>query len=146
MNSLLTERMAVVGVIDPDAYTAGTYTTGWISLADFDRFAALVLAGDLGTSATIDAKLTGATSSTGANPQDIQGAAVTQLTQAGTDSNKQAWINLNTDALAGRDFTHFRLALTVGTATSDAGAIVFGFDPSYVPMGAQPTIDSTVSV
>jgi hypothetical protein len=150
INSLPSERVAIVGNIDPDAYTAGTYTTGWIALKDFKRFMAVVQAGDLGSSATLDAKLTAATSSGGAGSADITGAAITQLTQAGTDSNKQVVINLDTSGafLAGSAYTHFRLSMTVGTATSDAGGIVFGLDPVSAPASDtdSSTVDEIVSV
>lgn len=150
MNQLPSEISAVVAAIDPDAYTAGAYSTGWVSLALFERFQAIVMAGDLGSSATLDAKLTAATSSAGAGSADITGAAITQLTQAGSDSNKQAIINLDTATsfLAGSSYTHFRLTVTVGTATSDAGALLLGFAPLYSPASDNDSsvVDEIVSV
>jgi hypothetical protein len=148
MNRLPSEQVAVVAVIDPDAYTAAAYSTGWVSLALFERFQAVIMAGDLGASATIDAKLTGATSSAGAGAVDITGAAITQLTQAGTDSNKVALINLNTDTLAGSGYTHARLTVTVGTATSDMAALLLGFAPLYAPASDNDAsiVDEVVSV
>jgi hypothetical protein len=149
VNTLPTERAALVGAIDPDAYTANAYTTGYIALKNFGRFMAVVMAGDLGTNATLDAKLTAYTSDAGAGAADISGATITQLTEAGTDSNKQAIINLNTDALAGSTlYTHFRLTVTLATATSDFGAVVFGFDPRYAPADDNDatTVDSITSV
>lgn len=133
-NSLPSERVAIVGNIDPDAYGAGTYTTGYIAMKDFGRFLAIVQAGDLVSTATLDAKLIGYTDGAGGGAADITGAAITQLTEAGTDSNKQALINLDVDSLAGAtEYTHFRLSLTLGTAGGDIGAIVLGFDARHVP-------------
>lgn len=145
--SLPSERVAIVGNIDPDAYTQSTYYTDYIALKDHARFMAIVQAGDLGSSATLDAKLIAYTSAGNTGATDITGAAITQLTQAGTDSNKQAVINLNTDSLAGTAFTHFRLAMTVGTATSDAGAIVLGFDARHQPASDNDasTVDNIAS-
>ncbi|MEC9433879.1 MAG: hypothetical protein VYD87_13330 [Pseudomonadota bacterium] len=134
MQLIPSDRAAVVGSIDPDAYAASTVTTGWISAAAFNRFMAVVMAGDLGTSATLDAKLEQATNGSGSGAKDITGKAITQLTQAGTDSNKQALINLEQAALdVDGGFTHFRLSMTIGTATSDAGGMVLGFDPAHGP-------------
>ena len=143
-NRTPSEVAAVVGNIDPDAYANGTYTTDYIPLALFRRFLAIVQAGDLGASATLDAKIIAYTSGAGAGATDVAGAAITQLTQAGSDSNKQAIINLNTDTLAGGGFTHIRLSMTVGTATSDAGAAVLGFDAKYDPasLNNAATVDS----
>lgn len=150
VNKLPTEQAAVVACIDPDAYTAAAYSTGYIALKNFERFCAVVMAGDLGSSATINAKLTAATSAAGAGATDITGAAITALTQAGTDDNKQAIINLNTscDFLAGSAYTHFRLTVTVGTATSDMGALVLGFNAKYDPASDSDSsaVDEIVSV
>jgi hypothetical protein len=149
VNTLPTERAALVGSISPGAKTAAAYTTGYIAMKDFGRFMAIVAAGALGASATLDAKLTAYTSDAGANAYDIPGAAITQLTQAGTDSDKQAIINLNVDTLAGSpQYTHLRLTMTVGTATSGASAVVLGFDPRHAPADDNDasTVDSIVSV
>ena len=133
-NALPSERAAVVGNIDPDANAAGTYTTGWVAAKNFHSFLAIIQAGDLGSSATIDAKLQQATSAAGAGAKDITGKAITQLTQAGTDDNKQALINLRTDELdVDNSFAFVRLSMTVATATSDAGAVLLGFDSRFGP-------------
>jgi len=128
------DRAAMAGIIDPDAYAANTYTTGWINMGKFERLMAIIMAGDLGTNATVDAKLQQAKDSGGTGAKDITGKAITQLTQAGSDDNKQAIINLRSEELdVSGGFTHARLSMTVGTATSDAGAVVLGFDARYAP-------------
>ena len=131
-NVVASDQQRVVGVIDPDAYAADTYTTGWISMVDYRQIQAIVMAGDLGASATLDAKLEQAQDGLGTGAKDVAGKAITKLTQAGTDSNKQAVINCRDDELdVDNDFTHVRLSLTVGTATSDAGAIVLATGARY---------------
>ena len=62
----------------------------------------------------------------------MTGKSITQLTQAGTDSDKQAIINVRSEELSA-DYTHVRISLTVGTATSDAGAVFLGVDPRHGP-------------
>lgn len=148
-NLLPSEAAAIVGVIDPDAYANSTYYTDYIPMKNFRRFMAVVMAGDLGSSATVDAKLIAYTDDAGGGAADISGAAITQLTQAGTDSNKQAIINFSTDALAGATaFTHFRLQVVVGTAASDVSALVLGFDPVFAPASLSDlaSVDEIVSV
>lgn len=129
------EVMATLDVIDPDAYAADTYTTAWLSAADFAAYKATVFVGTLGSSATIDAKIEEATDSSGSDVQDLSGSDITQITQAGTDqSDTQAEIEFFQEDLDLADgFTHFRLSVTVGTATSDMGATVVGIDPRYGP-------------
>jgi hypothetical protein len=125
---------AVVAVIDPDANGAGTLTSAYVDASKFEQLMAIVMAGDLGTSATLDAKLVQATSAAGANVTDISGKAITQLTQAGTDSNKQAIIQVRADELdVAGGFRYVALVLTTAVATSDSGAVVLGFNPTYGP-------------
>lgn len=125
---------AVVAMIDPDAYAAGTVVSAYVAMADFDKIMAIVMAGTLGSSATLDAKLVQATDSSGTGVKDITGKAITQLTQAGTDSDKQAVINCVAEELdVAGGFTHVALSMTVATATSDAGGIVLGFNPRFGP-------------
>lgn len=131
---LPSDRVAVVGVIDPDANAAGTLTTGWISMSDFQSVMAVVQAGTLGSNATIDAKLEQASDASGTGAKDIEGAAITQLTKAGGDDDKQAVIYCNGEDLdLKNDFSHVRLSMTIGTANSDSSAIVLGLDPRYAP-------------
>lgn len=134
-NILPSSQAAIVGVIDPDATAAGTVTTGWIDMAKFEAIQAIILAGTLGTNATLDAKLEQATDNSGTGAKDVTGKAITQLTQAGTDdSDKQVLINCRAAELdIANDFDHVRLSITVATATSDAGAIVLGHYPHFGP-------------
>lgn len=148
MNSLGSERAAVAAVIDPDAYAAGTVTSGWVDMGDFEQIMAVVMAGDLGSSATVDAKLEQATDSSGTGAKDVTGKSITQLTQAGSDDNKQAIINCRGSELdMDNDFNHVRLSLTVGTATSDAGGVVLGMSSRFEPASDydSSTVDEIVA-
>lgn len=148
MNNVPSEICAVVGNIDPDAYSASTVLTDYIPLKFFRRYMAIVQAGDIVSTGVVDAKITVYTNGSGAGALDVPGAAITQLTQAGTDSNKQAVINFNTDTVAGNtQYTHMRLSVTMGTAGSDLGAIVLGFEPLYGPAtdNDASTVDSIAS-
>lgn len=129
------DNVAVVATIDPDVTTASTVTSDWVDASDWHTILAVVMAGTLGTNATVDAKLEQATSAAGAGAKDISGSGITQMTQAGTDqSDTQAVISLQTDALdVDNGFQYVRLSITVGTATSDAGGIVLGVAPRVGP-------------
>lgn len=135
VNNMPSDISAVVGVIDPDATTASTVETGWVEAADFHSFLGVVFAGALGSSATVDAKIEQATDGSGSDAKDLSGSDIAQLTQAGTDqSDKQALIQFRPDDLdVDNGFTHVRLSVTVGTATSDAGGVLLGFGPRYGP-------------
>lgn len=133
MNNL-SEELAVVATIDPDAYTAASYDTDVIALRNGSRLLFVVMAGDLGSSATLDFKVQGATSS-GGSYTDIPTAAITQLTQAGSDSDKQAILELSTQYVEnlGLGYTHVKGVMTVGVATSDCGVIALQGRQRYTP-------------
>lgn len=148
LTSLASENVAVVGNVDPDAYAASTVTTGYIAAKDFHSFLAIVQAGTLGASATLDAKLEQAQDSSGTGVKDLTGKAITQLTQAGSDSDKQALINLIQEELDVEGaFTHFRLSMTVAVAASDAGGVVLGIAPRFGPASDNDatTVDEIVA-
>jgi hypothetical protein len=122
------EDWAIVATIDPDAYAAAETLSDEIDMADYHEICAVVMAGALGSSATLDAAFHGSTTS-GGSYAAISGKSITQLTQAGTDDDKQAVIHLRSDEQTKR---YVKLSMTIGTATSDCGAIVFG-RPRYSP-------------
>jgi hypothetical protein len=128
MNPKISDLVGVAATIDPDVTAAGTVTSDWVAMKDFDQVLAVVLAGTLGSSATVDAKIEQATDGSGTDAKDVTGKAITQMTQAGTDqSDTQAVIGVSAaDLDVANDFTHVRLSITVGTATSDVGGVIVG--------------------
>jgi hypothetical protein len=86
---------------------------------------AIILAGELGASATLDAKLQSDDASGFASASDISGKSITQLTKAGSDDDKQAIISLKSEELPAGE-RYVRLSMTIGTAASDCGAVVLG--------------------
>lgn len=144
-NVLASDRVTLAAVIDPDATAAGAVSSGWVSMVDFDNIMAVAMAGTLGTSATLDAKLEQATNSSGAGVKDITGKAITQLVKA-TDDDKQAIINCRAEELdVENSFTHVRLTITVGTATSDAGGFIVGMNGRYQPVADAATVAEVVA-
>jgi hypothetical protein len=135
MNALPSEVAAIVGVIDPDVNAAGALTSAYVDMSKFNQVMAIVMAGTLGVSATLDAKIVQATDSSGTGSKDVTGKAITQLTQAGTDdSDKQAIINVRAEELdIDNGFSFAALTLTTAVATSDSGAVLVGFGASYAP-------------
>lgn len=127
------DNAAVLAVIDPDAYGASTEVSDWVDASEFHQILAIVMAGTLGTSATLDAKLRQATSAAGAGAKDITGASITQLVKA-TDDDKQAIMSLDVDALdIANGFRYVALSMTIGTATSDAAGLIIGLAPRVGP-------------
>jgi hypothetical protein len=95
---------------------------------------ALIQSGVLGTGATLDAKLQQATDASGTGAKDVTGKAITQLTQAGSGSAKQAIINLRPEDLdVNNGYAYVRLSVTVGVAASLTAAQLLGFNPRFAP-------------
>jgi hypothetical protein len=101
-------------------------------MSQFEQVMFVVMAGTLGSSATIDFQVYQSTAANMGTPVVITGALITQLTQAGTDSDKQAIVVVKqADLTAG--YRYIQGSLTVGTATSDAGMIALGMYPTFGP-------------
>ena len=145
-NSKASEMLAILATIDPASQSAGTATTGWVSVANHHGLLAVVQTGVLGTLATVDAKLQQATDSSGAGAKDVAGRAITQIVKA-TGDNKQALINVKPEELDTLNgFGFVRVALTVGVAASITGAQLLGVNPRYAPAdaGNQATVVQVV--
>ncbi|WP_424195526.1 hypothetical protein ACMYR3_06155 [Ampullimonas aquatilis] len=144
-NMKLSEGLAVLAAVDPQSVAAGTVTTAWFPVLNFHRFLALIGTGALGASATVDVKFQQAQDAAGTGAKDVTGKALTQLTQAGGASNKQAMIDLNSsDVDTNNGFGWVRLSMTVGVAASQAVAYLLGGTPEFAPprdTSANPVIN-----
>lgn len=135
-NLKLSEKLAVMATLNPASVAASTVVSGWVSMSNIDSLLALINTGVLGASATIDAKLRQATDSSGTNPKDITGKAITQIVKASGD-NVQATIECrDTDLDVTNGYSYVALSVTVGTAASIFGATLLGGNPIYVPASA----------
>lgn len=138
-------RATVLDVIDPASLAPGTATTGWIAVKDFESFMALIAVGAFTLNGTLDAKLQQATDGAGTGAKDIAGKAITQLTDAGTDDNKQALINLRSEELdVEGGFTHVQLQATTATAAALIFAALLGLDARYQPETHNASVDEVV--
>lgn len=141
VNQKAFEGLALCGVVDPDAYSANSYDSGWVDASKFQQFVALLAMGDLGSSATCLMKFQQASNAGGSGAEDITGKVTATYTQAGTDySNKQAWLTLRPDEMVGAALsfkagtaTHIRIRVTVAVATSDVAGFLFGLNPRNTP-------------
>lgn len=145
-NALLSESIALVGIIDPGANAAGTLTTAWIDMSVWQQLIAIIMAGTLGAGGTLDAKFQQATDSAGTGAKDIPGKAITQMTQAGTNmSSKQRQINLHAQELDRTNgFKFVRLSLTTAVATGASGAVVLGLNARYSPVTPVASVTETI--
>lgn len=129
-NAKPSELIDVVAAIDPDAYSNAAVSSGYADLSDYEALMAVGLVGDMVSSSTFDLKLQSNTAATGGS--DISGKAITQLTKAGSDDNKQAIINLRrSEVTSGHRYV--KMVRTLGTAGADSASLLLGLKGSLVP-------------
>lgn len=138
-NIRLTEALGVVACIDPDVHTAAAYITDEVDMSKWTRVIFIVMAGTLGSSATLDfAVKGGASTNAGSHSTAVTGKSITQVTQAGTDgSDKQYIVEVTAEECAAQGLNFIEGTMTVGTATSDAGVIAIGLRGDYSDVTAQ---------
>lgn len=121
---LPSERVAVVSVIDPADRASGTTTGDAIDMSVHDQVMFIIMVGNIVKGDTIDFKVTECATS-GGTYTPISGKAITQLTQAGTDHNKQAIINVKASELGtGMRYLKGRLYVAGVTGTGNNGSSV----------------------
>jgi hypothetical protein len=125
------DKFAVLGVAGP-AVGTDPLTTGWVPVKDFYQMMAVIACGTLGADATLDAKLEQAKDDSGTDAEDVTGKAITQLTKAGGDDEKQSVINFRPEDLSD-GFTHVQLKLAPAVADTGAAGVLLGCEPRYSP-------------
>ena len=115
----LTDRATVAVALAPVSKTAGTTTSAAVSMLGFGGGALLVNAGVIGTSGTVDCKIT-SSAATGGTYTDVTGAAITQMTQAGGDSGLSQLVSF--DMPLGHNFV--KTVLVNATAAAIQGVFV----------------------
>lgn len=120
----MSERLALVGAIDPQTVSVGTANTDVVDMSKIRRVIFVVAAGTLGASATLDFAVKGDTASGGSFSTTVTGKSITQLTKAGSDDNKQVIVEVTAEEAAAQGFRYLRGLLTIGTANSPACVIV----------------------
>lgn len=130
--SQLNERLALIGTIDPDAYSADTYQSDEIDMSNFRRVLFILSVGEMGSSATFDFEINGgASTNPGSHATLVTGKDATQLTQAGTDSDKQVIIEVSAEEAAAQGLQFLEAEVIVGTAACDLAVIVLGEPAHY---------------
>lgn len=130
-----TEMHALLDKLDPDSYAAAEYNTGYNSLQQYHRAVVMLMVGDMQAGATVDLDIEQATDTSGTSAKAITGKSITQLTQAGSDSDKVVFVEIRTEELdVDNAFDCINAELTVGTNSVEAALVIFGCEPRYPPV------------
>lgn len=123
---LLSEYVSVIAAIDPSNNATSLGSDVW-DMENFEKVMAVVSAGAFGTAGTVDAKFLESATSNGTYTTHVASKSITQLTEAGSDDNKQAIINMNAAEVAATTMRWAKLKLTCGGTTNYISAIVLGW-------------------
>jgi len=130
-NALPSELIDVVAVIDPDAYSQATVSSGYADMSDYEALLAVGLVGTIASTGKYDLKFQSNTAATGGS--DVSGKAITQLTEASPDdSDKQALINLRGEELT-EGHRYVKMVRTLTTAGADEATLLLGLKGGMVP-------------
>ena len=120
----LTDHVKVGGQIGPVSGAAGTAQNGdWVDMAGYERVTFLVQTGVAGDTATIDAKVQQASSSTGTGAKDVTGAAITQRAAHATNNDKLVLAVTVSAPVLDEGFQFVRIVVTSGVAASLVSAV-----------------------
>lgn len=110
--------------------------TSYVSLANYHRAFIYIEMGVMQAGGTVDAVVYQATTTAGAGSKVLSPTkAITQLTQAGSDSGTIVGIEVRTEELdVNGGFDCIALGYTVGTAASIMSITIFGCVPRYAPV------------
>lgn len=139
--SKVNDVLAVVGVIQPQAITAGAtgVLTAAVDMKDYSNLMFVVSSGTLGASGTLDVEAQ-ASDAAGGTYATITGRAATQLVKA-TGDNKIVVVHVTEAdvAAAGKRYVKFKIA--AGTANATSSGIVLG-----VPMSGRAGASNLAAV
>lgn len=126
------EKVAVVGAVDPDANATGEFATDWISIAKFQQVMFVVMTGILVTTTTVDFKVQEAKTATGGSGQDLATGTLS-ITQLDTDSNdSQVVVNVEAQDLS-QNFDFVRGVMTLTLDAGDTAVLALGLLPRFAP-------------
>lgn len=141
----LSQRLAVVSVIDPDAYGTGAVNGDVIDMSVHRRVMFVIMAGTLASSAVLSFIVNGDTASGGSFSTAITGKSITNLTEAGTDSDKQAIVEVTGEEVAAQGLRYIRGTMTLTAAGGDVAVIAIAGDSSYTPATDLTSVDEIVA-
>ena len=132
MSARPSEKVAVVGTVDPDANATGAFPTDWISIDDYQQVMFVIMIGTLVGTATVDFTVQEADDSTGGNAATLASGVLT-ITQRDTGENdSQVIVNVDSEQLS-NTFTHIRGILQMTTQTGDTAVLALGLLPRDGP-------------
>lgn len=130
----LTQALAIAADgIHAASQSTSEKLTSAIDMQKFNRVFFLIDSGTLGTSATLDFSIKGATTS-GGTYTTITGTAITQLVKASNDNN-YVLVEISSEQViaANANYRYIKGSLTPGTAACTSAVVAFGSLARFEP-------------
>lgn len=129
----VSERMNPLAKIDAASYSA-EQVTAWVSLSNYNRAFAVINVGAIAANRQIQARLEQATGANGEGQKVIAGKESAVLLTA--DQNGLIAIELQTEELdVNGGYDHVLLKLMIQGGAIICGAVLYGCEPRYAPVG-----------
>ena len=129
----LSEALAIVACIDPDANGTGALESDVIDMRYHRRVMFIVQVGTMASTSTLDFKVQEGLESDMSDAADLSGKSITQLTQAGTDSDKQAIVEVTAEEVAAAGGRYIWGVMTIAAAASDSGMVAIADSSRFSP-------------
>ena len=126
----LSEKLAVVATIDPDAYVSGVITTDWVDMDNFYDVLFIALLGTGVTTGSFNLLIQEARLANGSGSQSISGKAITTLTTGDNDS--QALVHVRAADLS-QGYSFVRGQSLLSGAGADFAVIAIAGRPRHHP-------------
>ena len=127
----LSEILAVVSTIDPEAQTASAVNGDVIDMQDFDRVLFVVQVGTIASNGTVDFVVKSDSASGGSYATTE--ASMTQLTEAGGDGDQTVLVEVRGYDVAANGNRYIRPTLTTAVAAADVAVVALGSLRNYAP-------------
>lgn len=130
------EKRALISWLDSDSYAIGVHDlAAYVNCELYGAIEFVFNVGDMAAGATMDVDIEVASDAAGTGAATVK--SMTQLTQAGGDSNAKVSITCSAieleEALAGGGFINAEV--TIAAAAVEFGLMVYGWYPRYLPAG-----------
>ena len=131
----VSEVNAPLATVFSDVRIPGAHISDWVSLENYHRAFLLLSVSEMAALSTVNAGLQQASDADGTGAKVITGKTITELTQAGGDTNSLVCIELQTEELdVDNDFEFVRFYVTNAVNTVNFEGILFGCSPRFKPV------------
>ncbi len=120
---------------EPADSQTGEVNSGWVGMQDFVGILIIISVGTMVAGATLNADVEQATDNAGAGIKNVAGKSITELTQAGGDSDTAIVIWVRAEEMdVANDFDFLQLEVIGAVDATEYAFFMFGMNAEYQPV------------